>query len=98
MSDLIGKRVIVRDHMAGTYFATLAAFDPVAKTATLTDARKLHQWYAAGPDGLAAKGTRYDRSRVCPAVARVEVCSVVQVLECTEAAAAQLSAAPVWEP
>ena len=98
MSELIGKRVIVRDHMAGTYFATLAAFDPAAKTATLVDARKLHQWFAAGPDGLAAKGTRYDRSRVCPSVQTVEVCNVVQVLACAEAAVANLSTAPVWEP
>ena len=97
--SLIGKAVVVRDHMAGVIFGVLEEFDPVAKTARLSGSRKIHCWTgAAAVDGISVHGISYDGSRVCPIVESRWCCSVVEVLGCEHEAAKNLRAAPVWRP
>ena len=96
---MIDSTVIVRDHRAGVHVGTLTELDPAAKTCRLTNARKIWYWVgAASCHGLAAKGLRYDGSKVCPVVEEVALLDVVELVRCSEKGAAVLSDAPVWNP
>jgi len=91
--------VIVRDHRAGVHVGTLVHFDPVARHATLRDARKIWYWVGAGScHGLAAHGPDHEGSKVAPLVPRVELLDVVEVVDCTEEGARQCLTAPEWRP
>ena len=96
---MLGKIVIVRDHMAGVFVGRLVSLDLAAKAATLSDARKVHYWTGAGAvEGLAAHGCSVAGSRITAMVATVAVCAVVQVCECTEESVTVLMGAPEWRP
>ena len=96
---LTGKTVLVRDNRAGVFVGTLVVFDGASKCATLKDARKVWFWVgAAAVEGIAARGLRHEGSKVCPVVAHVECCDVVQVVLCEKAGVASVMGAPEWKP
>ena len=86
-----GASVVVRDDMSGVWCGSLVKHSAKKKTATLTDARRAHYWEQGGCcSGLATYGPAGDKSRISPAVSEVSLCSVVEVLTCTD------DAAQVW--
>lgn len=95
----IGKVVLVRDNMAGVHVGTCVDFDAAAKTCTLKNARKVWRWEgAASCHGVAKRGLRPDGSKVCPVVALVTSCAVVEVVLCSEDGARSVMEAPEWKP
>lgn len=94
----IGNKVLIRDHMAGVFFGTLAEFDLKAGTWMLKGARKIHYWVRAGAvEGVAVRGIDQKQSRV---TARVDVAgrSMVQICLMSEEQYAALDACPEWRP
>ena len=94
---MLGKCVIVRDHMAGVFIGTLSQIDLQKKSWVLLNARKIHYWSkAAAVEGLAVVGDNGEGGRITPMVEWVAGCDLVQVLPVT--GGEKLLNAPVWEP
>lgn len=94
MASLVGRRVVVRDHMAGVYCGTLAWVDGAAWA--LTEARQAHYWTgAAATPGLAVRGPT--GGRIGPAC-DIAGESLVSIMPCTDAAAAAWDAQQEWRP
>jgi len=98
-TSMVGKFVLVRDHMAGVLFGRLEELDLGQKTWVLTNARKIHFWSkAAAVEGVVVRGPDPAKSRVTPAVTQVAGAALVQVIVCTSAEEKVLSALPEWKP
>lgn len=90
----VGKYVIVRSSPSGCWAGTLALIE--GDTVELTDARRLWRWWAAkgvSLSGVAAHGIRKGKEsecRIAPAVDRVRVMQVCEILSVTEEARASI--------
>lgn len=95
-SNFIGKKVIIRSKGAGVFFGTLVRRD--GRECELKDARRIWKWDgAASLSELAAAGTAKPRDCRFPApVESIEVFNLLEVIPCTEQAAASIESVPVW--
>jgi hypothetical protein len=94
---LLGRIVLVRDHMAGIHVGTLESVDVSAKSCVLKNARKVWYWSgAASCHGIAASGLDQDKSKIAPSVELVVSTNVVEIVLCTEAGAKSVLESPVW--
>ena len=87
---------IVRTYSAGVFFANVESRNE--EEAVLTDARRLWYWKgAASLSEMAVRGVKYPTECKFPvAVPRIEVTEVVEILDCTPEAIANLEAVPEW--
>jgi hypothetical protein len=103
LPDLIGQRVLIRDHMAGVYVGTLRALDLGQKTWRLDGARQVHFWAGcAATPGIAARGIAMgykpnEGSHVGPPIT---ICGadLVSVIAVSPEAWEALLAYPEWRP
>ena len=93
---MIGREVIVRTYSAGVHFGTLAARD--GKEVTLTNARRI--WYWEGAFTLSAVATKgvNANSNLSVAVPEIMLTEAIEIILCTEEAAACLRALPAHDP
>ncbi len=91
------RKVVITTEHRGVFFGTLVELDREQRTVILADARNCLKWGAEvrGFLGLAAVGP-IGRSRVGPAVPRIELAKVTSVTDCTEAAITAWEAGP-WK-
>lgn len=85
--DMIGKCVLVRDHMAGVHVGTLSRID--GQRVELADARKLWRWQAAqgvSVHSVAVHGVIGSQSVAGPVVPWVVPFAAVEVVPVTETA------------
>lgn len=98
-AKMLGQSVLVRDNRAGIHVGTLDDYNPAAKYATLSKARKVWYWSgAASCHGIAERGLNHANSKVGPVVTLVSSTDVVEVVLCSEAGAASVATAPEWKP
>ena len=93
VKELIGKAVLVRDHMAGVHIGTLVALDIAAGTVELCDARKLWRWQAAqgvSVHDVAVYGVHRADCRISAMVPWVAMRSLVEIMPMSDAALATL--------
>ncbi|HLP42023.1 MAG TPA: hypothetical protein VK465_10990 [Fibrobacteria bacterium] len=92
----MSNKKIVRTYSAGVFFGVVESRN--GKEAALTDARRLWYWDgAASLSELAVRGTSKPGNCKFPvAVPRVELTEVIEVLDVTDEAAANIEAVPVW--
>jgi len=88
---------IVRTYSAGVFFANVESRN--GKEAVLTDARRLWYWKgAASLSEMAVRGVKYPNECKFPvAVPRIELTEVIEILDCTPEAIANLEAVPEWK-
>lgn len=87
---LIGKMVLVRDHLAGVHIGRLVALDVAAGTVELEGAIKMWRWqtvYGPSCHDLATVGARKADCQISAMVARVCTRNLVEILPLTETAA-----------
>ena len=86
---MIGKKVIVRTYSAGVHFGTLAHHD--GKEVTLTNARRIWYWEGAFTlSAVATKGVK-NTSKISVPVTEILLTEAIEIILCSEAAAANLS-------
>jgi hypothetical protein len=96
-NPMLGKTVLIRDHMAGVLFGTLSQQE--GKMWVLQNARKIHYWAkAAAVEGIVAKGAVGQGSRVTPSVELMQGFDAVQVILLPDAQYKELMDYAVWEP
>jgi hypothetical protein len=97
MSDL----KVVRSKSAGVFYGTVLSSDqtPTGHMVTMSNARRLWYWDGASSlSQLAMEGVRRPLKCKFPCkVSKVELFEVVEILDMTDAAVANLDAVPVWE-
>jgi hypothetical protein len=91
------RYVIVRTYSAGVFAGTLESRD--GKEAILTNARRLWYWAgAASLSQLAVEGVKKPEECKFPIeVPKVELTEVIEVLDVTPEAKANIAAVPVWK-
>lgn len=89
---------IVRTESAGVFFGLVTERSEDGTRAVLSDARRIWYWAGAATlSELATLGTSKPGACKFPApVERVELLGVIEILSTTQAAAASISAVPVW--
>lgn len=97
MNNQIGKEVIVRADKAGVFFGTLVAKN--GSEVQLSSCRKLFYWSGANTvEDLAEKGvTKPKDCKFTVVCDEVTINNYIQILTCTENAAINIKAVPVWE-
>lgn len=95
-ADFIGRYCIVRTYSAGVFAGTLTARN--GRETLVTDARRLWYWSgAASLSQLANEGVNDpDNCKFPAAVASVLLTESIEILPCTEAARASISAVKPW--
>lgn len=91
----IGKPVIVRTYSAGVHFGTLASRDE--KEVILKDARRIWYWEGAFTLSAVASNGVKPGSKLSIAVNEILLPEAIEIIPCTEAAAANLAALPAHE-
>ncbi len=88
---------IIRTYSAGVFFGNLESRN--GKEAVITDARRLWYWKgAASLSEMAVRGVKYPNECKFPApVSLIEVTEVIEILNCTPEAIANLEAVPEWK-
>lgn len=92
-----GKKYIVRCGRAGVFFGEIK--ERRGDEVTMTNVRKLWYWDGAcAVEQLAMEGTKKPGScQFTVTVPEMELMGVIQVLPCTEAAAASIEAVREWK-
>ena len=95
-TNYVGKKVIIRSEGAGVFFGTMVRRD--GRECELKDARRIWRWSgAASLSELAVTGTARPRECRFPApVDSIEVFNLLEVIPCTDKAAASIESVPVW--
>ncbi len=96
MTNLIGKKVVVRGIQSGVYFGTLA--DRNGQEVELTNCRNI--WYWEGANNLnqiAAEGVNTKRSKISMSVDNVIFTDIVEIIPMTDKAIKILEGAPIWK-
>jgi ferredoxin-fold anticodon binding domain-containing protein len=88
--SMIGKDVIVRTYSAGVHFGTLASRD--GKEVVLTDARRIWYWEGAFTLSAIAMTGVSEKSKLSVEVPEILLTEAIEIIPCTEAAAANLRA------
>ena len=88
---------IVRTNRAGVFFAKVDKLE--GSTAQLRGVRRLWRWVGATEClQLAQEGVKYPEDcKFTLVVPTMTVLDVIEIIPCTEAAAASLSGVPVWK-
>ena len=96
-SNLIGKYVIVRSHLAGVFFGILT--DKQGEELTLQKARKFYYFSGANTvEDLADKGSiQVSNTKLTVEVSEIVISKFEQILPCTEEAVKQIKSIPVWK-
>lgn len=92
---MIGKDVIVRTYSAGVHFGTLSAHD--GKEVTLTNARRIWYWEGAFTLSAIAQNGVKGTSKLSVEVPEILLTEAIEIIPCTEAAAANLRALKAHE-
>ena len=92
---MIGKQVIVRTYSAGVHFGTLKSRD--GKEVVLTDARRIWYWEGAFTLSAVANSGVKKTSKLSVTVDEILLTEAIEIIACTEAAAANLAALPAHE-
>ena len=95
----IGKPCIIRCYASGVHFGTLVAQD--GRQVELTDARRLWRWFAK--DGISLSevsqnGIVAEKSRIAQVVPSITILDALEIIPCSEAAAASIVGAEVARP
>lgn len=92
-----GKKYIVRCDRAGVFYGEIK--ERRGDEVTMTNVRKLWYWEGASAvEQLARGGTKKpDKCKFTVTVPEMELMGVIQVLPCTEAAAASIEAVKEWK-
>lgn len=85
---MIGKNVIVRTYSAGVHFGTLASRD--GKEAVLNDARRIWYWEGAFTLSAIALNGLGGNSKLSVAVPEILLTEAIEIIPCTNEAAAIL--------
>ena len=96
MSNLIGKKCIVRTYSAGVFFGTLS--ERAGKEAILKDARRLWYWDgAASLSQLAVDGPSKPQNCKFPvSVSEILLTEVIEIIPTTEKAAESIEGVQIW--
>lgn len=88
---------IIRTYSAGVFFGEIVSRD--GKEAVLKDAVRIWYWDgAASLSQMAMEGVKKpDKCKFSVPVDRTTVTEVIEILDCTDAAIANLEAVPVWK-
>lgn len=87
-SDMIGKYVVVRTYSAGVHVGTLKARD--GREVILGDARRIWSWEGAFTLSAVATAGVAKTSRLSVEVPEILVTEAIEIMPCSEAAAANL--------
>ena len=94
MTDLKGKKVLVRSYDAGVYFGTLT--DIQSETVELKNVRNI--WYWEGASCLSqVANDGITKGKVSPTVATIVLNRVCQIIPLTDEAIENLYNQPVWK-
>lgn len=95
-SNLIGKHVIVRSHLAGVFFGILIGKKD--DEIILKDARKFFYFSGANTvEDLATHGAlNADRCKLTVSVSEIIIDKFEQIIPCTKNAIKQIKSIPVW--
>lgn len=95
-SPFIGRKVIIRDHMAGVFCTTLLKLD--GEKWIGGESRKIHYWSKAGAvEGISKFGIDLEKSRI---TAKKEMScggSIVQICHCDDEIYEKIMGAPEWK-
>ncbi len=96
MSDMIGKKVIVRSNSAGVHFGTLA--NRAGGEVTLINSRRLWYWRgAASLSQMAVDGVSAPRDcKFSVPVTEILVFGAIEIIPCTEKSIANIEAVHEW--
>ena len=87
---MIGKEVIIRTYSAGVHFGTLVS--KKKKEVVLKNARRIWYWEGAFTlSGIAEKGVA-NTSKISTVAPEILLTEAIEIIPCTEAAAANLRA------
>lgn len=95
----VGKQCIIRTYASGVHFGTLTAQD--GRQVELTDARRLWRWFAKGGISLSEvsqNGIDASKSRISQATPSITVLDALEIIPCSEIAAASIEGAEVANP
>ena len=96
MKEFIGKKVIVRDHMAGVFFGIIKSIE--GTQVYFEKARKLYYWKGANTvEDLALFGTKDPEN--CQFTCwnkNTLLANYCQILPCTKESANSIEGVPVW--
>ena len=96
MTDLTGKKVVVRGIQSGVYFGTLA--DRNGQEVELTNCRNIWSWSGANNlHQIAMEGVDTANSCISIAVDSITFTDIVEIIPLDEKAINNLEGAPVWK-
>lgn len=97
LSFLIGRKVLIRDHMAGVFITTLA--DVKGKQWSGGVSRKIHYWDGAGAvEGISTTGVNLQDSRITEVTEISNGQDLVQILPLSDDVYYEIMGAKVWNP
>ena len=96
MDKFIGKYCVVRGDRSGVFAGTVTAQD--GREVTMADVRRLWRWQGATESfGLSATGTTdANNCKFTISVSEVVILDAIEIVPCTEVAAASLKAVKEW--
>ena len=99
MTDLIGKKVIIRAESAGVFFGVLEFINEGATTCRLSKCRRVWKWAGARTlSQLAKEGTKSPKECMFTvAVDDIVITGVIEVIPTTELAASSIEGVDEWK-
>lgn len=97
MTNLTGKKVVVRGIQSGVFFGTLESID--GQTVELSNARNIWRWSGAtNLNQIAMDGvdTASDYTRISMTVDTLVLTDICEIIPLSEKAGSILEGAPVW--
>lgn len=96
MTNLAGKKVVVRGVQSGVYFGTLA--DRNGQEVELTNCRNIWSWSGANNlHQIAMEGVDTANSSISMAVDSLIFTDIVEIIPLNEKAIINLEGAPIWK-
>lgn len=98
MTNLTGKKVVVRGIQSGVFFGTLESID--GQTVELLNARNIWRWTGAtNLNQIAVDGvdTESNYTRISMTVETLALTDICELIPLSEKAASILEEAPVWK-
>ena len=89
------QKYIIRTDRAGVFFAEIT--DRRGSEIDLANARRIHYWNGASECIQLSQEGYNKEGRMTMAIPSMTVLGVIEVLPCTESAAANLEAKPIWK-
>ena len=93
---MIGKYVVIRTYSAGVHIGVLLSHN--GKEATLTDARRIWSWQGAFTLSEISQRGVGKESRLSITVPEIRLTEVIEIIQCSANAEAQLRAEKAYEP